>query len=29
MTDKDRNALSLAQWTADERSGNFLYDDLR
>jgi dTDP-4-dehydrorhamnose 3,5-epimerase len=29
MTDKDRNALSLAQWTADERSGNFLYDVLR
>jgi dTDP-4-dehydrorhamnose 3,5-epimerase len=29
MTDKDRHAFSLAAWTADERSGNFLYDDLR
>jgi dTDP-4-dehydrorhamnose 3,5-epimerase len=29
MTDKDRNSLSLAAWTADERSQNFLYDDLR
>ncbi|MBA2598424.1 MAG: dTDP-4-dehydrorhamnose 3,5-epimerase family protein [Chloroflexia bacterium] len=28
MTDKDRNGFSLASWTADERSGNFLYDDL-
>jgi dTDP-4-dehydrorhamnose 3,5-epimerase len=29
MTDKDRNGLSLAAWTADERSELFLYDDLR
>lgn len=29
MSDKDRNALSLAGWTADERSENFRYDDLR
>ncbi len=29
MTDKDRNGFSLAAWTADQRSGNFLYDDLR
>jgi dTDP-4-dehydrorhamnose 3,5-epimerase len=29
MTDKDRNSLSLASWTADERSQTFLYDDLR
>jgi dTDP-4-dehydrorhamnose 3,5-epimerase len=29
MTDKDRNSFSLAAWTADERSENFRYDDLR
>ena len=29
MTDKDRHAPTLAGWTGDERSGNFLYDDLR
>jgi hypothetical protein len=29
MTDKDRNGLSVAQWTADSRSDVFLYDDLR
>jgi dTDP-4-dehydrorhamnose 3,5-epimerase len=29
MTDKDRNGFSLAGWTADERSENFLYDDHR
>ncbi|MGH2614591.1 MAG: dTDP-4-dehydrorhamnose 3,5-epimerase family protein, partial [Thermomicrobiales bacterium] len=29
MTDKDRNGLTLAAWTADERSEQFLYDDLR
>ncbi len=29
MTDKDRNGLSIAQWTADHRSENFLYDDHR
>ena len=29
MTDKDRHGLTLAQWTADSRSENFLYDDHR
>lgn len=29
MTDKDRHAPTLAEWTADDRSANFLYDDLR
>jgi dTDP-4-dehydrorhamnose 3,5-epimerase len=29
MSDKDRNALSMAEWTADERSEQFLYDDHR
>ena len=29
MTDKDRQAPSLAEWSDDERSGNFLYDDHR
>jgi dTDP-4-dehydrorhamnose 3,5-epimerase len=29
ISDKDRDGLSLAQWTADERSENFIYDDLR
>jgi dTDP-4-dehydrorhamnose 3,5-epimerase len=29
MTDKDRGAPSLAEWTTDERSENFMYDDLR
>ncbi len=29
MTDKDRNGLSVAEWTSDERSEHFLYDDLR
>jgi dTDP-4-dehydrorhamnose 3,5-epimerase-like enzyme len=29
MSDKDRNGLTLADWTADERSANFRYDDLR
>lgn len=29
MTDKDRHAPTLTEWTADDRSGNFLYDDLR
>ena len=28
MTDKDRNGLSLASWTADPRSENFQYDEL-
>ena len=28
MTDKDRHGFSLAAWTADERSDQFLYDDL-
>jgi dTDP-4-dehydrorhamnose 3,5-epimerase len=28
MTDKDRHGLSLAAWTADPRSENFLYDEL-
>lgn len=28
MTDKDRYAPSVAGWTADPRSDNFLYDDL-
>ena len=28
MSDKDRNGLTLADWTADERSANFRYDDL-
>jgi dTDP-4-dehydrorhamnose 3,5-epimerase len=28
MTDKDRHGLSMAAWTDDERSGNFLYDEL-
>jgi dTDP-4-dehydrorhamnose 3,5-epimerase len=28
MTDKDRNGFSLASWTADPRSENFLYDEL-
>lgn len=29
MSDKDRDGLTLAAWTADPRSENFLYDDLR
>jgi hypothetical protein len=29
MSDKDRIALSLAEWTADERSEQFIYDGLR
>jgi dTDP-4-dehydrorhamnose 3,5-epimerase len=29
MTDKDRNGLTVAQWSADSRSENFLYDDHR
>jgi dTDP-4-dehydrorhamnose 3,5-epimerase len=29
MSDKDRAGLTLAAWTADPRSENFLYDDLR
>ena len=29
MSEKDRDGLSLRTWTADERSENFLYDDLR
>jgi dTDP-4-dehydrorhamnose 3,5-epimerase len=29
MSNKDRNGLTLADWTADERSANFRYDDLR
>ena len=29
MSDKDRDGLSVGAWTADERSGNFVYDDLR
>ena len=29
ISDKDRDAFSLAAWTADPRSENFLYDDLR
>jgi dTDP-4-dehydrorhamnose 3,5-epimerase len=29
MTDKDRNGLTIAQWAADPRSENFLYDDHR
>jgi len=28
MTDKDRHGLSMAAWTDDERSENFLYDEL-
>jgi dTDP-4-dehydrorhamnose 3,5-epimerase len=28
MSDKDRDAFSVADWTADERSRHFLYDDL-
>ena len=28
ITDKDRNGLSLEDWTADERSRNFLYETL-
>jgi dTDP-4-dehydrorhamnose 3,5-epimerase len=28
MTDKDRNAATLAGWTGDPRSENFLYNDL-
>jgi dTDP-4-dehydrorhamnose 3,5-epimerase len=28
MTDKDRNALTVAGWTADPRSDVFLYDEL-
>lgn len=28
MTDKDRQAPSVAAWTGDPRSENFLYDDL-
>jgi dTDP-4-dehydrorhamnose 3,5-epimerase len=28
MTDKDRTGFSLASWTADPRSENFLYDEL-
>lgn len=28
MTDKDRASFSLASWTADPRSENFLYDEL-
>ena len=29
MSDKDRNGLSLAQWNSDERSDNFLYENLK
>lgn len=29
MSDKDRDGSTLAAWTADPRSENFLYDDLR
>jgi dTDP-4-dehydrorhamnose 3,5-epimerase len=29
ITDKDKNGLSLAAWTADDRSSQFLYDELR
>ena len=29
MSDKDRDGLTLAAWTADPRSEHFLYDDLR
>ncbi len=29
MSEKDRDGLTLAAWTADPRSENFLYDDLR
>ena len=29
MTDKDRNGPTVAEWTADRRSENFLYDDHR
>jgi len=28
ITDKDKNGLSLDEWTADERSGNFVYETL-
>lgn len=28
VTDKDRNGLTMAAWTADDRSANFLYDTL-
>ena len=27
MTDKDRNGMSLAAWSADERSNNFIYGE--
>jgi dTDP-4-dehydrorhamnose 3,5-epimerase len=29
ITDKDKDGLSLAAWTADERSNQFIYDALR
>jgi dTDP-4-dehydrorhamnose 3,5-epimerase len=29
ITDKDKNGLSLTAWTADDRSNQFLYDQLR
>ena len=28
ITDKDRNGLSLDEWTADDRSENFIYESL-
>ena len=28
MSDKDVKGLTMAQWSADERSGNFLYEEL-
>lgn len=28
MTDKDRDSVTVAGWTADPRSENFIYDDL-
>jgi dTDP-4-dehydrorhamnose 3,5-epimerase len=29
ITDKDRNGLTVEAWAADDRSDNFLYEDLR
>ena len=29
ISDKDREALTLKEWSEDERSSNFIYDDLK
>ncbi len=29
ITDKDKNGLTLEQWTMDERSNNFIYQELK